>query len=138
MKRLVRGLGREDGWWTSFPPPAGLDGEEEGEPGDPGYKRVLSEAEQAGIEADEADDRTEAVEMQTARRDRYFGFDGSSAQDEIFSPREAETLKLPPEQGAQRSSKPIAKRCERPADRAAKRNLIDVTAQWCRDGTAQR
>ena len=44
-------------WWTDFPPPAGFDGIEEGEPGSYGYHRELSEAELAVVEADEADER---------------------------------------------------------------------------------
>jgi hypothetical protein len=83
-----------DGWWTSFPPPAGFDDEEKGQPGEFGYKRRLSDAELAVIEAEEAEERAEAVARDSALRDLYFGFDGGapdSIEAEVFSPREAET-----------------------------------------------
>ncbi|MEA3045644.1 MAG: hypothetical protein QOH47_3482 [Sphingomonadales bacterium] len=81
----------EGQWWTEFPPPAGFDGIEEGEPGGYGYKRTLSEAEQAVIEADEGEQRAERVAEQAARRDDYFGFEGGAPDLEVFPPREAET-----------------------------------------------
>ncbi len=59
-------------WWTAFPPPADFDGEEDGEPGAFGYRRTLSEAEQAVIDADLA----EGMPDGHALRDRYFGFEG--------------------------------------------------------------
>jgi hypothetical protein len=59
-------------WWTRFPPPAGFQGIEDGEPGHRGYRRMLSEQEQAAVEADEA----EAAPDEHALRDRYFGFEG--------------------------------------------------------------
>ena len=65
-----------DGWWTSFPPPADFDGYEEREPGHYRYKRRLSPAELAAVEADEAALRAARVEVDCARRDRHFGFDG--------------------------------------------------------------
>jgi hypothetical protein len=34
--------GEDSRWWTSFPPPDGFAGEEEGMPGDYGYRRTLS------------------------------------------------------------------------------------------------
>lgn len=73
-------------WWTSFPPPAGFDGEEQGEFGEDYYKRTLSPEEQAVLdeEYDEEDARYRARE--TARRDRFFGFAGG----EFLSSREAE------------------------------------------------
>lgn len=64
----------EGTWWTGFPPPADFDGCEEGEPGSFGYKRTLSEAEQAAVEAWEAEDAPD----EHARRDRYFGFEGAN------------------------------------------------------------
>jgi DNA-binding transcriptional regulator YdaS (Cro superfamily) len=76
-----------DGWWTHFPPPADFDGIEEGEPGAYGYKRTLSEAERAVIAAEEAEDLAADI----ARRDLYFGFEGGSAEGEIFSSRGPET-----------------------------------------------
>ena len=60
------------GWRTNFPPPADFDGIEEGQSGKPGYERTLSAAEQALIDEWEADE----MELQCARRDRYFGFEG--------------------------------------------------------------
>jgi hypothetical protein len=73
----------DGGWWTSFPPPPGFAGDEEGEYGDPGYRRRLAPREQSVMEADAAEELAEAC----ALRDRYFGFadDGDSAS------REAET-----------------------------------------------
>ena len=66
----------QDGWWTSFPPPSGFDGEENGQPGDHGYSRRLSRAEQAVVDRDEAEERAEEVAVACARRDRHFGFGG--------------------------------------------------------------
>ncbi|MGQ0661527.1 hypothetical protein [Sphingosinicella sp.] len=80
----------EDGRWTGFPPPAGFDGEEEGEPGEYGYKRALSPAEQAVIDGDEEEERLERLDHNRQRRDRYFGFDGGD-DAKLFSPMEAET-----------------------------------------------
>ncbi|HYD36445.1 MAG TPA: hypothetical protein VEA60_02460, partial [Allosphingosinicella sp.] len=66
----------EDGWWTDYPPPAGFDGEEEGKYGDPDedYRRRLSPAEQAVIDADEAEERAEQRARGEAQRDNFFGF----------------------------------------------------------------
>lgn len=73
----------EDGesWWTNFPPPDGYDGEEEGSYGDDEYRRTLSPAEQAVIDADEAEEaledakaKAEARAVAEALRDEYFGF----------------------------------------------------------------
>jgi hypothetical protein len=58
----------EDGWWTDYPPPAGFDGEEEGQYGDLRYRRSLSPEEQAVIDGDEADARAVAE----AQRAAYF------------------------------------------------------------------
>jgi DNA-binding transcriptional regulator YdaS (Cro superfamily) len=88
----------DDGWRTSFPPPDGFEGYEEGDPGDWNYERELTAAEQAVIEADEAADREDLLADQARRRDIYFGFldpatdDAEQAEDaEDFSLREAET-----------------------------------------------
>ncbi len=82
----------EDGlWWTRFPPPEGFDGDEEGAPGELGYRRTLSAAEQAVIDADIEAERAADYERLTARRDRYFEFAGGSGQAPVFPPREAET-----------------------------------------------
>lgn len=68
-------------WWTDYPPPAGFEGEEEGSYGDYKYRRTLSPAEQAVIDADEARDAAEEAEelaaertVAEAQRDLYFGF----------------------------------------------------------------
>ena len=81
-------------WWTTFPPPAGFDGEEEGRPFRLNYRRTLSEAEQAVIDADLADGPG-SLDWETQRRDLYFGFAGGAPDDEDFSLMEAETLNLP-------------------------------------------
>jgi hypothetical protein len=64
----------EDVWWTNYPPPPGFDGEEYGQWDDEDYKRRLSPAEQAVIDAqlaaEEAADRAHA----DAQRDAFFGF----------------------------------------------------------------
>ena len=73
-------------WWTSFPPPADFDGEEEGRPGDPDYRRTLSDAEQEVIDADAAHDQAVTLARESARRDRYFGF----GKEDFSSPCEAE------------------------------------------------
>lgn len=65
----------EDGWWTDYPPPAGFDGEEEGEYGDDDYRRRLSPAEQAVIDSDLAEELEEERARAEAQRDSYFGFD---------------------------------------------------------------
>jgi hypothetical protein len=69
----------EGEWWTTFPPPADFDGVELGRYGDYRYRRSLTEAEEAVIEADVAEES--ARDDQHARRDRYFGFaeDGDSS-----------------------------------------------------------
>lgn len=86
----------EDGeWWTGFPPPAGFDGEEEGRPGEFDYKRTLSAAERAVIHGDEEVERCESLYAGLERRNLYFGFD-RGGEEELFSPKEAETSKLPP------------------------------------------
>ena len=79
-----------DGWWTLFPPPAGFDGDEEGEPGDVDYRRRLTGAELAAIEADDDARLAAFIAEQTVRRDRHFGFEGGNREEGIFSSREAE------------------------------------------------
>ncbi|HEX9932656.1 MAG TPA: hypothetical protein VGB08_07420, partial [Allosphingosinicella sp.] len=78
-------------WWTRFPPPAGFDGDEEGEPEDYDYKRTLTDAELAAVEAEQAEERAGELARERARRDLYFGFSGDAPKAEIFPPREAET-----------------------------------------------
>lgn len=72
----------EDGWWTDYPPPPGFDGEEEGEYGDGDYRRALSPAEQAVIDADVAEEDAEELARAEAQRDAYFG-SGIGAAPEI-------------------------------------------------------
>jgi hypothetical protein len=61
----------EDGtYWTDYPPPPGFDGEEQGAFRDRDYRRTLSPAEQAVVDADAADYAARCA----ARRDAYFGF----------------------------------------------------------------
>lgn len=59
----------DDGaWWTDYPPPAGFDGDEEGEYGDDDYRRTLSTGERAVIDADLAEQDSElAAEKAEAR-----------------------------------------------------------------------
>jgi hypothetical protein len=73
-------------WWTSFPPPADFDGEEQGEFGEEGYRRTLSDREQAVLDAGYDRDDAEHRAVEAARRDRFFGFAGN----EVSSPGEAE------------------------------------------------
>jgi hypothetical protein len=66
------------GWATDFPPPAGFDGWEEGEPGEEDYKRELTEEELAAIGADAASEQAEREERladQHAARRRFFELD---------------------------------------------------------------
>ena len=74
----------EDGWWTDYPPPPGFDGEMQGEYGDinSDYRRRLSPAEQAVIDADIAEERAEELARAEAQRDLYFGFDEDPASDD--------------------------------------------------------
>ena len=62
----------EGRWWTDYPPPADFDGEEEGDYGHADYRRTLTPAEQAVIDADEAADRAEELARAQAQRDAYF------------------------------------------------------------------
>jgi hypothetical protein len=71
----------EDGWWTDYPPPPGFEGEEEGRYGEDYYRRSLSPAEQAVIDADVAKEEAEkakadavALAAAEALRDTNFGF----------------------------------------------------------------
>jgi len=67
----------DGGWWTDFPPPDNFDGEEEGRWGDDCYKRTLSAAEQARIDAAIEEDLAEERAEAEAARDLYFGFDSA-------------------------------------------------------------
>jgi hypothetical protein len=79
---------QDDGgiWWTSFPPPAGFEGEELGRFGEDHYERTLSAQEQSLVNADLADEEAQYRASEAARRDRFFGFAGG----DILSSREAE------------------------------------------------
>lgn len=73
----------EDGeWWTDFPPPPGFDEAEEGEWGQEDYKRLLSDAELAIVDAGVAEGDAEELAEEEAARDRYFGF-RPEAVDEV-------------------------------------------------------
>jgi hypothetical protein len=79
----------DGGWWTDFPPPPGFEGDEDGEYGDRDYRRTLSPAEQAVIDADLAEDAAESAEelaaertLAEARRDAFFfGLDSRDDED---------------------------------------------------------
>ena len=62
-----------DGSWTDYPPPPGFDGEEIGAWGDDMYKRRLSPAEQAVVDAERAAEEASDRAMAEAQRDAYFG-----------------------------------------------------------------
>jgi hypothetical protein len=78
-------------WWTIFPPPPGFDGEEEGNWGDAGYKRTLSAAEEAAIEAEATEERNRGLIDETARRDLYFGFKPRALEGEASPATGSET-----------------------------------------------
>jgi hypothetical protein len=61
----------DERWWTSFPPPAGFTGEMHGELGSFGYRRTLSDAEEAAMDA-----IAERKPDPSTCRDLYFGFEG--------------------------------------------------------------
>lgn len=73
-------------WWTSFPPPAGFDGEERGEFREDRYERTLSAQEQSVLDAELDERDAEYRASETDRRDRFFGFAGG----QILTSREAE------------------------------------------------
>jgi len=82
----------DDGlWWTNFPPPPGFDGEEESELKDMFYKRTLSDAERAVMEARVEEEWAAQIALETVRRDRFFGFADDGRDPEIFSPKGPET-----------------------------------------------
>ncbi|HZF95234.1 MAG TPA: hypothetical protein VEZ20_10240 [Allosphingosinicella sp.] len=82
----------DDGrWWTTFPPPEGFCGVEEGTLGGEGdYRRTLSAAEEAMVETEEEEEREDYIAAEAARRDCYFGFAGGREKPRVFRPREAE------------------------------------------------
>jgi hypothetical protein len=77
-------------WWTDYPPPAGFDGEEEGEYGDQGYRRTLTASEQAVIDAREARERAEALALAEAQRDAFFAANDDVEEEESDDPDEEE------------------------------------------------
>ncbi|MFN3389816.1 MAG: hypothetical protein ACK40O_12900 [Allosphingosinicella sp.] len=77
----------EDGTcWTDFPPPDGFEGREEGSWGRSDYRRTLSEAEWAVVEAGDAHTEARRLARARAERDACFGFSGNRD----FSFKEAE------------------------------------------------
>ncbi|MGZ8287060.1 MAG: hypothetical protein ACXW27_15110 [Allosphingosinicella sp.] len=71
----------EDGGWTNSPRPAGFDGEEVGRYGDFEYKRALSPAEQAAVDAEDARDAEAHRVRGEAQRDSWFGFSPESGTE---------------------------------------------------------
>ena len=71
-----------DEWRTNLPPPPGFDGWEQGEFGDHGYWRELSEAELALIAEDEAVEREEQRARAIALYPQIFGFAFPEAEEE--------------------------------------------------------
>lgn len=85
-------------WWTIFPPPEGFEGKEEGELGDPSYRRILTREEEAAVVAQEAA-RDEAEIARCCRlRDRYFS----------LPPRGARGFSIPMEAETSETSEPFA------------------------------
>ena len=68
----------EDGWWTDYPPPPGFDGDEQGSYGEDDYRRSLSPAEQAVIDAEVADEDAADLARAEAQRDAWFGLTAHS------------------------------------------------------------
>jgi hypothetical protein len=64
----------EGEWWTDYPPPAGFEGEEQGDYGELRYRRTLTPAEQAVVDAEEAEEKAAALAEAEAQRDAWFGF----------------------------------------------------------------
>ncbi|HEX8262204.1 MAG TPA: hypothetical protein VF547_04960 [Allosphingosinicella sp.] len=74
--------------FTTFPPPEGFEGEEQGVwDGIQWYCRTLTPDEQAVMDAGDAEEMAALRAEECARRDRFFGFAG----DGISAPGEAET-----------------------------------------------
>lgn len=85
-----------DDWVTDLPPPADYDGLEHGEYGDSDYRRDLSDAEQAVIDAEGAEEIAERRGSDTALRDALFGFPGGAPEDDDEDDEEAEEPADPP------------------------------------------
>ncbi|HEY0014387.1 MAG TPA: hypothetical protein VGB79_16210 [Allosphingosinicella sp.] len=91
----------DDGrWWTSFPPPEGFCGVDEGTQGEDDYRRTLSAAEEAMVEAEEEEERQNYIAAEAARRDCYFGFAGGREKPRLFRSMEAEPYKTSAPGGA--------------------------------------
>lgn len=100
----------EDGiWWTRFPPSESFFGHEEGVPGDDDYRRTLSGAEMAVVEAEIIEKREAELARECERRDAWFGFEGDPEDEEIFSPMEPEPCETsePPRHCEERSDAAI-------------------------------
>ena len=98
-------------WRTSFPPPAGFEGEENRVwNGIDWYERSLSSQEQAVMEARCDEEDAEALAAQAASRDRFFGFEGG-----ISSRLEAETCETSEPSGP--DQRPIEYKSAFPPDR---------------------
>ena len=72
----------EDQWRTRFPPPEDFDGEEDGDFGEQGYSRTLSDEE---VDAQESEFRAEAAAravIEGRARDIFFGFAPAPMPDE--------------------------------------------------------
>lgn len=93
----------EDGvWWTYFPPPPGFEGRQEGVPATYNYyRRELSKAELAVLDARVVEEDEQMLAEQTERRDHFFGFkpkpsaDGAAGAQPVretkdFSPKGSE------------------------------------------------
>ena len=62
----------DDEWMTRFPPPPRFDGYQVGRPGDPDYKRELTEEEAFVVKAVRGEDYGTQMRRQEAERDRWF------------------------------------------------------------------
>ncbi len=78
-KDMVWEQGRQ--LWTCFPPPANFCGTEHGDPDDSKYRRTLTEAECAALEAREERRLSNERDQAARRRDDYFGFATGPSDD---------------------------------------------------------
>lgn len=97
----------EERWRTRFPPTDDFLGEEDGDYGDPGYSRTLSEAEEDAWEAEHRAEVAEREIIEGRERDLYFGFlvepEAAPAPDEPAKPDE-------PDEPAEPAEPPVAPR----------------------------
>jgi hypothetical protein len=94
---------KKDGWWTDYPPPPGFDGAQSGAWGDEDYKRRLSPAEQARVDAEVAESDAADRALADAQRDAFFGFTPKAGSDDCqvrFDPESVRRSGLDPGQGA--------------------------------------